>query len=428
MLGKTNITAVKGGTIVSDITEYTWDAVSTNVNSAFKTCFYGSNTLVGITADGQILYTKDGENWETADLRMDVPYKIMDGLWDGRQFVFVGSHDEAEANRCSGLIVTTDDFSGYDIMANCTGAEYSKDNTAYGINDTSIRKAYAGVFYAVMLNDDATYTVLSSVQSNEEYSSGRGHQYYLYLATGKLNELKYTCSVIENAVYGHDSGKGLLEQVYVETAKKSDSFLFYIQYQVKESSSGQFKYIVGVSSNGNTYIPLEEQSGSSAADDRDYTVFECKDSLYYALIGGKKLARMRGPFGSGKTDISIEIDETFISAVYFNKCEIFITAHQMLAVKQGENITDKMQDDLVDITYDFSITSIIKAFNKLYILGTGGNVLVSNNEVKNEEALAVRTMSASRALFEANKHTDEKYAELEGRIAALENRIQPELE
>ena len=111
MLGRTNITTVKGGTIVSDIDSLAWNNAGTlNINSAFKKAFYGNNILVAVTKSGAVIYTRDGENWETADLNMDIEYHISDGIWDGHRFVFVGSHETDTEGRCNALIVTTEDF------------------------------------------------------------------------------------------------------------------------------------------------------------------------------------------------------------------------------------------------------------------------------------------------------------------------------
>lgn len=78
---------------------------------------------------------------------------------------------------------------------------------------------------------------------------------------------------------------------------------------------------------------------------------------------------------------------------------------------------------MVEITYDFSMKYIVKAFNKMYIFGTGGNILVSSNENRNEDSLAVQTMSAMRALYDAKIYTNEKYEELDTRLTELERQL-----
>ena len=83
-------------------------------------------------------------------------------------------------------------------------------------------------------------------------------------------------------------------------------------------------------------------------------------------------------------------------------------------------LAEKTIEELIDITYDFSITNIIKAFGKLYLFGTNGHILVSSDEIKNENAISVKTMSANKALYEAKEYTDKKYKELEERVARLE--------
>ena len=102
MLGRTNITTVKGGTIVSDVEDFAWNEVGTiRVDGAFKRTFLGNNVLVAVTEGGTVIYSRDGENWEEAVYGTDAEYKIVDGVWDGKRFVFA-ANDPA--------IITTEDF------------------------------------------------------------------------------------------------------------------------------------------------------------------------------------------------------------------------------------------------------------------------------------------------------------------------------
>lgn len=433
MLGKTNITTVKGGTVVSDIADYGWDHVNANIISAFKKCFYANGILVGITMDGRILYMNDGENWITADLQTESGYKILDGLWDGMRFVFVGSHD-VTAERCNGMVVITEEFKSYTVLYDCTGSGYEEDKddpNSIGVSDAYIKGAYCGRLYAVALNEDATYTVLGTIQNSRQ-----GNSYYMYLAAGRLDDLKYKCKIgrtgyASQSTATNHKGKDLMDVIYVDAAKKSNEFLFYAKYPDKTSGGNGISYyshIVGRSCNGNTYTELENYPDSGNVmstenyDVKRFNVFECKDSLYYMSVKStpNNLIKLLGSSGNSKSTMSTGIDYAFVNAVYFNKSEIFINDHQMLIVGSGENVSDKTLDDLVEITYDFSLSSIVKAFDKLYVFGTGGNILVSNDEVKNEEALAVKTMSATKALYDAKIYTDEKYEVLEARITALE--------
>lgn len=193
----------------------------------------------------------------------------------------------------------------------------------------------------------------------------------------------------------------------------------------KSSMKDCYGHILGISDTGKTFYVIKRnvyennQYVNTAAD--MFKIFECKDSLYYMTLLEKEnqLVKVKG-MAKEKSVVSESEDWGFVDAVYFNKCEIFINAHQMLVVKLGENIVDKTEGDLIDISYDFSLINIIKAFEKLYMFGTNGNILVSSDEIKNESAIAVKTMSAVKALYEAKEYADKKYAELEGRIKKLE--------
>ena len=424
MLGRTNITTVKGGTIVTDIDSLVWNNAATlNINSAFKKAFFGNNTLVAVTKSGSVIYTKDGENWEKAELNMDVEYHISDGIWDGHRFVFVGSHSTDMENRCNALIVITVDFQSYEIMRDCTGSEYEEG----GRNDNWIlSKIYCGKMHAIFLNEDATYTIICAAVN----APTNGTEFAVFFAKGSLTNLQFTKMIMRGGAEGNKwSYKRNLENILVETAKNTDSFLFYIKAESFYESNLDVYYIhkLGISSNGNDFIVLKEYNKNTLTDplvmsDR-FKIFECKDLLYYRSLteDNQTLVRVKGYSDSKEVIVSSKEDFGFIGAVYFNKCEIFINSHQMLVVKLREQIADKTIENLIDITYDFSLISIIKAYEKLYIFGTNGNIMVSSDEIKNESTIAVKTMSAVKALYDAKVYTDKRCAALEERLEVLEN-------
>ena len=108
--------------------------------------------------------------------------------------------------------------------------------------------------------------------------------------------------------------------------------------------------------------------------------------------------------------------------VYFNGCELFINNHEMLVVRKGESIADKTVDDLIEIAPEMILNCITKAFGQLYIFGNQGVILRSSVEINNENAIAVQTLSAKKALADAKAYADSRYAELEARIAELEGK------
>lgn len=427
MLGRTNITTIKGGPIATDIASYDWnDAATLNVNSSFKKSFYANNILTAITKSGTILYTKDGENWEEAALEMDVKYNISDGIWDGHRFVFVGSHFTDQENVCQALIVITKDYQEYVIMRDCTGKNYAGRNAQYNILD----QVYCGRFHAILLNEDSTYTIICSTIAHI-LDSTNSPVSPVFFVRGDVRNLQFTCDILYNIKYGSVTPERALDNIHVEIAKNTDSFIFYVKAVTAETATAEtagnyYRHIVGISDNGQNFLKLEDYNGKDSTHpviaSNMFKIFECKDSLYYMTLleEQNRLVQVKG-FSDGKGSvISADEDWKFVDAVYFNKCEIYINAHQMLVVKAGENMADKTEKDLIDISYDFSLINIVKAFENLYIFGTNGNILVSSDEIKNENATAVKTMSAVKALYEAKEYTDKKYTELEERVSKLE--------
>ena len=110
----------------------------------------------------------------------------------------------------------------------------------------------------------------------------------------------------------------------------------------------------------------------------------------------------------------------FKNGVYFNGCQIFINNHEMMVVRKDENIADKTLEDLIEIAPETTMNCIMRAFGRLYIFGNQGAILKSSAETNNEEAVAVQTLSAKKALADAKRYTDGQFAVLEARIAALE--------
>lgn len=386
MLGRTNITTVKGGTIVSDVENFVWNEVGTlKVNGAFKRTIFGNNTLVAVTEGGTVIYSRDGENWEEAVFETDAGYKITDGVWDGKQFVFA-ANDPA--------IITTEDFQEYKFYV------------------------ISGVkrLYAIFCNTSGTYTVIGA--RNPTYNSSQ--QRYIsnvFFFKGIPEDLKEEQCIANIKNTTEDKCDMSIRDVYIKTAYNSNTLICYIKAEQGTFHSHQVVF----SEDGSSMRMLETTNGYSGGSNK-YKLFSFKNALYYmnVLDDNKKLIRVKD-FSDEKGDIvSTGKDWGFIGGVYFNKCDIMINANQLLVVKPGEYLVDKVIEDLIDITYDFSITNIISAFGKIYLFGTGGHILASSDEIQNENTLAIKTMSASKALYEAKKYTDEKYKELEERIARIE--------
>lgn len=399
MLGKTNITTVKGSTIVSDVEDFAWDEVGTlKVDGAFKRTFFGKNTLVAITEGGTVIYTDDGENWKEAKFETDVEYEIVDGVWDGKRFVFAANDP---------VIITTEDFQEYK------------------------RYVVSGVkrLYAIFYNADSTYTAIAA-QMNLDNNS---YCFSTVFCKGTLEDMGIVSVIDRVSTNAEEKCLRSIKNLYIKTAHSSNILICYVKAYINSRTdySDIFSHQVGISEDGTSVkklltsygtagnnIPASVYSGAS----NKYKVFSYKNAIYYmdTLEENKELIRLKDLSDEKGDVVSAGKDWGFIGGVYFNKCDVLVNANQMLVVKSGEHLADKAIEDLIDITYDFAITNIIKAFGKIYLFGTGGHILVSSNEIRNEDALAVKAMSANKALYEAKEYTDKKCKELEERVARLE--------
>lgn len=152
-------------------------------------------------------------------------------------------------------------------------------------------------------------------------------------------------------------------------------------------------------------------------------MFECKGVLYYIQLLQEENYNLVKVTDSGEElTMCTGQNFAFVDGVYFNGCELFINNHEMLVVRKGESIADKTVDDLIEIAPEMILNCITKAFGQLYIFGNQGVILRSSVEINNENAIAVQTLSAKKALADAKAYADSRYAELEARIAELEGK------
>lgn len=393
MLGKTNITAIESGTIISDIEDYRWDRVRVEgVTGTFVQAVYENETLVAITKDGMIVYTKDGENWSKVQLDIEGTYELTDVIWDGRRYVMVGSCEEIVDQEYiyHGFIVVTEDLMDFNIIH--ANDEYSR-------------------YYAV-IEKDGKYIVISKESAvNRSYGAINANIGSIENWDSRLKEqittLEYP-TYINATTTGQDFAKVTCDcQIII--AKNTRGGILYVKF----FHDGRY------SPTERTYWTQDWHAfnGRLSFSGNLMAGFECKGKIY-VYTSDNLLFKVNTDTGE---KYNAGGDVFYKNAVYYDKSEIFLNEYGIVIVRNGENISEKTEDDLIEITYDFSMELIIKAFTGLYIFGTGGNILKSNNEVNNEEALSVKTMSAYKALYDAKLYTDEKYAALEARITELEN-------
>lgn len=416
MLGKTNISTVEKGVIVSDIEDYSWlSANIQSVNETFIKVIYANNVLVAITENGTVACTKDGENWECKKLELENGdfFELTDIVYGNGKYVIVGYHTDQETY-IHGLIVTTADLIEYQIKTSAETEEYFNSSSLYtkfvsvSVVDNSFVICYIGC---------------------KKISSTSKMEVSIYAAFTDMKDTT-TINQIDSGIEVENSRinfKNITENTTFQIAKKTNGDFIYYR---KTCYNNKYFHSLYVSNKGTGFrnlIPVdlsEAVMGHTNLSADLFSVFECKDNLYYASNTSYldyEVAKIIG--GTEKVAISTNIIYEFVNATYFDKCEVFINSHEMLVVKRGESLENKTLQDMVEITYDFSMKYIVKAFNKMYIFGTGGNILVSSNENRNEDSLAVQTMSAMRALYDAKIYTNEKYEELDTRLTELERQL-----
>lgn len=396
MLGKTNITTLSEGAIVTEVEDFKWIQVQSGIYGNFIKAIYKNNYLAAITADGTVVYTADGEVWQISVLEYE-DCRLNDIEWDGSRFILVGSRKTTVegVEDTFGLILTTDDFSEFTIVS------IESEDDQYGTN-----KYYDKEYYAVYTQNEKYY-VLAGRLTNITLG--------LYLYKGNLTDAWERINIHTNGIR---SG-------VVVTAKNSGEMLVCLNaFNNNPGAYSYFNYVYKVNGANVVRVKLLKEKDTNVP-----MVFaiECKDNLYYMSALALDNYEFTKVSEANETfTMSTEINFAFKSGVYFNSCELFINNHEMLIVKKGESIADKTLDDLIEIAPELTMNCITKAFGQLFIFGNQGAILKSSVETNNESAITVQTLSAKKALSDAKKYADDKYAALEERITTLESALQTE--
>ena len=399
MLGKTNITTLSEGAVVTEIEDYNWIQMQSGVYGNFVKAVYANDYLAAITADGAIAYTDDGEVWQTSMPEYD-DCKFNDIYWDGRRFIIVGSYEftdtTSDKNYQMGLILTTTDFSTYEKVE-IPGQFTIKDNER-----VDWVSEYLGIYA-----ENSKYFVLGIRKVNGIVNSFQKETIYISRFSGDL-ENKWEISTMQS----FDKFNSLFSW-----ASNENKFIMSYSGNFKNGQYSTYVNEVIVSTSHRT----DKIETKNNAENRLIPVFECKNELYYMRLYNEDNYVLSKVIETGeKIVLSRDINYGFVDGIYFNNCLIFINNHEMLVVKKGESIADKTLDDLIEIAPELTMNCIIKAFGQLFLFGNQGAVLKSSVETNNEDAIVVQTLSAKKALADAKKYTDDKYTELEARIAALE--------
>jgi len=376
MLGKTNITVLAEGALVTEIEDFKWIQMQSGVYGNFVKAIYKGGYLVTVTADGTVAYTADGEVWDMAALEYE-NCRINDIDWDGNRFVLAGSYSGGNAK--TGLLVATTDLKHF-INAGLVG--YSE---CYAVMPQNGRYAVVAIggydaVYAVFTDFDGT------TKNSKKLTTPTGWEVHHCITAKNSAEMLVYAHV--NSISGsNNSNEHVLYKIYDELAE----LVVSDRYNLPDAKA---------------MAPLE-----------------CKGSLYFMdLLSERNFALNKITDSNEMLAMCTGQNFSFVDGAYFNDCQLFINSHEMLVVKKGENIADKTVDDLIEIAPEFTMNCITKAFGQLYIFGNQGVILKSSAETGNDEAVVVQALSAKKALADAKAYTDARYEELAARLAALENR------
>ena len=375
MLGKTNITALQEGAVVTEIKNYSWIQQAVETNSDFIRVTFINNYLIGITGAGSIVYTRDGEVWSVSKPEYN-EVLINDVDWDGSRFIVAGRYSDDSGEKIPLLLQTTD-FKDYEKI----------DITPLLPEDT----------------EALVYEVFCVYPENEKYILTVNIDNKIGALYGDLKN----SFEINNSPY---STYSLDADYSISIAKNSaQSILCYC------GSSDMIGYSITKDGISATIDKDANYSGLSLIG--GLTALECKDILYF--VGNNSYANYevtKFVDNNNYSSVTTDIYWKFSDGVYFDKCEIFINNHDMLIIGGGEKLGDKTLDDLIEISPEQTMTCIEKAFGKLFIFGKKGLILKSNEGATTNEGLLVQTLSAKQALADANTYTDKTAESL--RIAA----------
>ena len=383
MLGKTNITTLSEGGIVTEIEDFRWIQGQSGIRSDFVKAIFQNGYLAAITADGAIVYSTDGEVWEV--VRIDAEgCKLNDIDWDGERFLLVGSRMEVGGTTSGekGLIMSTADFKS---LVKINDLPYNEYFSIFPQN---------GKYSMLAQKGDTIYSIFTDLTEN---------------GTQEI-ELEIKEKIIQNGTI----------------AKSTNGALVCIQsyeHGVGSMAGIVVNYIDIAKVNNNSVRNLLSFAGSR--NPNIISVFECKDIPYLMYLQDTDNYKLNKVTGSDEImTVCMGQNFAFKDGVYFNGCQIFINNHEMMVIRKEENIADKTLEELIEIAPETTMNCIIRAFGRLYIFGNQGAILKSSAETNNEEAIVVQTLSAKKALADAKRYTDGQFAVLEARIAALEGAIE----
>lgn len=423
MLGKTNITTLTEGGIATEIKDYSWLQIQTGINGNFVKAISKNGYLAAITSNGAVVYTQDGEVWESKVLEY-TDCKLNDIEWDGNRFLIAGrcteniaqESGEAETTHIVGLMLETKDFKTFTKIEIPRKADSCESDNCNHVTE-----------YIAVWAQNGKYKVLAFYPYNTVDPCTSKPSSGLALFTGDLqHEWESTIyGVCYNKLNKTSSSSGFVcpYPESISVAKNSYEMLFCMNVFAGSSCCG---IVFKVCSD-------DVQVVTSLTNNNKNTVIlhaiECKDNLFYCSMDAADNYVLAKVSESNEIfTMSIEQNYGFVDGVYYNDCQIFLNRHGILIIPKNKNISDMTVADVMEIAPEVSLNAITKSFGKIFVFGNQGTIIKSSAETDNEEFIAVQAMTAKKALSDANRYTDKKYEELEQRIAAIESKFAAESE
>lgn len=152
-----------------------------------------------------------------------------------------------------------------------------------------------------------------------------------------------------------------------------------------------------------------------------------KNNTLYKSLNGGDYSKVYTYSSSESSELKFVKDYNgYIAFVgYIGKIDDTYQYYIAVAAEASATAVEKAMQNKVEFTSDYEIYDMVCVDDTIYFSCSSGIIIEAqfgNEEEKiPADVILIKTLSAKQALTEAKSYTDEKYAELEARIAVLES-------
>lgn len=363
MTGRTNIIPITEPAITDEIVELSqveWKVHLTDSAEHFQKIIYANHIYMGITASGSIIWTTDsGETWHTKKVG---DYVFTDIFWDGTLFIVCGY------SGFTGVIISTADGREVTVKADYSNAPF-------------VGGTYKdGIYYFISCYNKTLHTWTGTVLAD-------------IADTG--NTINAEPYAIQYVKFMYANGRFLLAYMYSYSSTTTYNILF--------------------SSNGLDFTDLVIRNNTTARDTNIWLT--CINRIFYVYVADELYKSITGSTWSKISGLS-----NLKGLISFNNQLLLVgDKNKGIIVNQGESIAEKTINDYKVIMDEVVITTAVSAEDKIMIGCQGGVALSSKQKNTNPDTVAVQTMSAKKALADANQYTDSQIRILRDYIDGLLN-------